>query len=72
MLFFAVTVSWHVYHCVIAVVCRVLKEGGVLVYDDSFEQELWFTSSRPGLVLSMAVWHPDLSLEQHRRLAPIH
>ena len=53
------------------ILCRVLRDGGVLVYDDSFEQELWFKSLRPGLVLSIDVWHPDLSLETRRRLAPV-
>ena len=51
---------------------RVLREGEVLVFDDSFEQEVWFTSLSPGLVLSMEVWHPDLSTEQRKRLSPIH
>jgi aspartate beta-hydroxylase len=51
---------------------RVLKEGQTLVFDDSFEQELWFHSPRPGLVLSMDVWHPDLPPDTRKKLHPIH
>ena len=70
--------GWHLFMMTFAVLAsksrspRVLKEGEVMVFDDSFEQELWFHSTRPGLVLSMDVWHPDLPPDKRKRLSPIH
>jgi hypothetical protein len=38
------------------------KEGGVVVFDDSFEHEVWNDDGRaPRVVLLLDVWHPDLS-----------
>ena len=50
---------------------RFLSEGKLLVIDDSFEQELWYKGSQPAVMLSIHMWHPDLSKAQQRTLGPI-
>ena len=47
---------------------RVLSEGKLVVIDDSFEQELWYSGSQPAVVLAVHMWHPDLSEVQQRKL----
>ncbi|HEV2374540.1 MAG TPA: aspartyl/asparaginyl beta-hydroxylase domain-containing protein [Streptosporangiaceae bacterium] len=39
-------------------------EGKVIVFDDSFEHEVWNTSDRSRLVLILDIWHPDLTPAQ--------
>ncbi len=52
---------------------RTWQEGKVLVFDDSFEHEVWNHSSRVRIVLFMNFWHPCFSapeiavLEKFRR-----
>nr|ACG60751.1 alpha-ketoglutarate-dependent hydroxylase [Streptomyces pilosus] len=36
------------------------REGSCLVFDDSFEHEVWHTGDTPRVVLLMDVWHPRL------------
>ena len=43
------------------------QEGGCLVFDDSFEHEVWNDGDEPRVVLLFDVWHPGLSA--HRRTA---
>jgi aspartyl/asparaginyl beta-hydroxylase (cupin superfamily) len=43
---------------------RTWQEGKVLVFDDSFEHEVWNHSGRLRIVLFMNFWHPCLSLEE--------
>ena len=50
---------------------RFLSEGKLLVIDDSFEQELWNRGSQPAVILTIHMWHPDLSKTQQRTLGPI-
>lgn len=48
---------------------RSWKEGKMLVFDDSFEHEVWHNGSSIRLVLIVDVWHPELT-EQERRSLP--
>ena len=43
----------------------------MFILDDSFEQELWYDGSETGIVLTMDVWHPDLSEAATRKLSPL-
>lgn len=43
------------------------QEGRCLVFDDSFEHEVWHRGSRPRLVLLLDVPHPGLDDEQRQR-----
>ena len=35
-----------------------------MVFDDSFEHEVWHDGRDPRVVLIMDFWHPDLPLEK--------
>ncbi|CAH0774024.1 unnamed protein product [Bemisia tabaci] len=50
---------------------RSWKEGKVLVFDDSFEHEVWHNGTSARLVLIVDTWHPDLTQTERRTLAPI-
>ena len=43
---------------------RQWTEGQILVFDDSFEHEIWTAGDRPRILLVFDVYHPDLSLEE--------
>jgi aspartate beta-hydroxylase len=43
---------------------RTWTEGEWIVFDDSFEHELWNRGDRERLVLIVDVWHPDLSVPE--------
>jgi aspartyl/asparaginyl beta-hydroxylase (cupin superfamily) len=43
---------------------RTWQEGKVLVFDDSFEHEVWNHSDRVRIVLFMNFWHPCFSPEE--------
>ena len=45
---------------------RVWKEGSALVFDDSFEHEVWNESNEPRLVFIFDIWHPKLSTDEQR------
>ena len=51
--------------------CRQLREGELLVLDESFEQEVWLRSAEPAVVMVIDVWHPDLDEAQRRKLGPV-
>ena len=38
---------------------RTWEEGKCIVFDDSFEHEVWHNGDEPRLVLLMNFWHPD-------------
>jgi aspartate beta-hydroxylase len=40
---------------------RRWSEGRCIVFDDSFEHEVWNESARERIVLIVDLWHPDLS-----------
>lgn len=42
-----------------------------MVFDDSFEHEVWHNGTETRLVLIVDVWHPDLTTDQHQSLSPI-
>ncbi|XP_037520324.1 aspartyl/asparaginyl beta-hydroxylase [Rhipicephalus sanguineus] len=50
---------------------REWKEGKVLMFDDSFEHEVWHEGDSLRLVLIVDFWHPDLSASQKASLSPI-
>ena len=51
---------------------RKWYEGKVIVFDDSFEHEIWHEGdTHARLVLSVDVWHPDLSEAKRKELSPI-
>ena len=51
---------------------RPWAEGKLLVFDDSFEHEVWTTGDRARIVLVFDVYHPDLHLEEMVLLEAIH
>ncbi|XP_013373629.1 PREDICTED: aspartyl/asparaginyl beta-hydroxylase isoform X2 [Chinchilla lanigera] len=46
-------------------------EGKVLIFDDSFEHEVWQDASSFRLILIVDVWHPELTPQQRRSLPAI-
>ena len=42
------------------------QEGKVLVFDDSFEHEVWNLSNEERLIFIVDIFHPDLSEEQKK------
>lgn len=47
------------------------QQGKVVVFDDSWEHEVWHEGASPRLILIVDVWHPDLSEEEWKTLSPI-
>ena len=39
----------------------VWEEGKIVVFDDSFEHEIWNLSSQPRLILVVDLLHPDMT-----------
>lgn len=50
---------------------RTWEEGKVLIFDDSFEHEVWQEAETYRLVLIVDFWHPELTENQKRYLSPI-
>lgn len=50
---------------------REWEEGKVLIFDDSFEHEVWQEASSYRLIFIVDVWHPELSRYQRQTLSPI-
>ncbi|CAL8294105.1 unnamed protein product [Lota lota] len=50
---------------------REWEEGRVLIFDDSFEHEVWQEAPSYRLILIVDVWHPALSAQQRQTLSPI-
>ena len=46
---------------------RQWREGELLLFDDSFEHEVWNTSEEARLVLIVDLWHPALRSDGERR-----
>ncbi|ROT70854.1 hypothetical protein C7M84_010873 [Penaeus vannamei] len=46
-------------------------EGRVIVFDDSWEHEVWHEGDSPRLILIVDVWHPELTEEERLSLSPI-
>ncbi|KAL6490424.1 hypothetical protein MHYP_G00007690 [Metynnis hypsauchen] len=47
------------------------KRGQVLIFDDSFEHEVWQEADSYRLIFIVDVWHPELSQSQRHALSPI-
>ena len=45
---------------------RAWKEGELLLFDDSFEHEVWNETDSPRLVLIVDLWHPHLRTDEQR------
>ncbi|XP_016520559.1 aspartyl/asparaginyl beta-hydroxylase isoform X2 [Poecilia formosa] len=50
---------------------REWEEGRVLIFDDSFEHEVWQEADSYRLIFIVDVWHPELSQYQRQTLSPI-
>nr|XP_023965376.1 aspartyl/asparaginyl beta-hydroxylase isoform X7 [Chrysemys picta bellii] len=50
---------------------RTWEEGKVLIFDDSFEHEVWQDADRYRLIFIVDVWHPELTPQQRRTLPAI-
>ncbi|KAM4704735.1 aspartyl/asparaginyl beta-hydroxylase-like [Rhinophrynus dorsalis] len=50
---------------------RSWEEGRVLIFDDSFEHEVWQDAKSFRLIFIVDVWHPELSSHQRRTLPAI-
>nr|XP_015209065.1 PREDICTED: aspartyl/asparaginyl beta-hydroxylase isoform X2 [Lepisosteus oculatus] len=50
---------------------RFWEEGKVLIFDDSFEHEVWQDADSYRLIFIVDVWHPELTVHQRRTLSPI-
>ncbi|XP_038622404.1 aspartyl/asparaginyl beta-hydroxylase isoform X2 [Tachyglossus aculeatus] len=46
-------------------------EGKVLIFDDSFEHEVWQEATSLRLILIVDVWHPELTTQQRQSLPAI-
>eukprot|EP00929_Paragymnodinium_shiwhaense_P004587 TRINITY_DN10565_c0_g1_i5.p1 TRINITY_DN10565_c0_g1~~TRINITY_DN10565_c0_g1_i5.p1 ORF type:complete len:541 (+),score=85.07 TRINITY_DN10565_c0_g1_i5:159-1781(+) len=49
--------------------CRTWREGEVLVFDDSYEHEVWNYTNEVRVVLLIRFWHPDLAEASERQAA---
>uniref|UniRef100_A0A5S6NS04 Protein tilB homolog n=1 Tax=Xenopus tropicalis TaxID=8364 RepID=A0A5S6NS04_XENTR len=50
---------------------RSWEEGKVLIFDDSFEHEVWQEANSYRLIFIVDVWHPELTSYQRRTLPAI-
>ncbi|XP_053715083.1 aspartyl/asparaginyl beta-hydroxylase isoform X7 [Synchiropus splendidus] len=50
---------------------RGWEEGKVLIFDDSFEHEVWQEAETLRLIFIVDVWHPELSPQQRQTLSAI-
>ncbi|XP_071410563.1 aspartyl/asparaginyl beta-hydroxylase isoform X9 [Pithys albifrons albifrons] len=50
---------------------RAWEEGKVLIFDDSFEHEVWQDAESYRLIFIVDVWHPELTAQQRRTLPAI-
>lgn len=50
---------------------RTWEEGKVMIFDDSFEHEVWQEAESYRLIFIIDIWHPDLTDRERRTLAPI-
>ena len=51
---------------------RPWEPGRCVVFDDSFEHEVWNDSRRRRVVLVLDLWHPDLTTDEMELLAGLH
>lgn len=53
-------------------VTKAWREGRVLLFDDSFEHEVWNDAGTTRVVLLIRFWHPDIVTSSQRRAALAH
>lgn len=51
--------------------CRTWTEGKVLIFDDSFEHEVWQEAESFRLILIVDIWHPELTEQEKKTLTSI-
>eukprot|EP00058_Branchiostoma_floridae_P002981 XP_002588469.1 hypothetical protein BRAFLDRAFT_259568 [Branchiostoma floridae] len=50
---------------------KTWEEGKVIIFDDSFEHEVWQEADSYRMILIIDMWHPDLSDKQKKTLTAI-
>lgn len=50
---------------------RIWTEGKVMIFDDSFEHEVWQEAESLRLILIVDIWHPDLTEHEKKTLTAI-
>uniref|UniRef100_A0A1B6FC50 Aspartyl/asparaginy/proline hydroxylase domain-containing protein n=1 Tax=Cuerna arida TaxID=1464854 RepID=A0A1B6FC50_9HEMI len=50
---------------------RTWEEGKVIIFDDSFEHEVWHNGTEQRLILIVDVWHPELTAKERASLTAI-
>ena len=45
----------------------IWTEGGVIIFDDSFEHWVWNDSEEERMIFILDIPHPDLTVEQRKR-----
>lgn len=60
------TSIYNTYHLL-----RTWKEGDWIIFDDSFEHEVWHNGTSLRMVLIVDFWHPELTTDEKRMLSPI-
>ena len=50
---------------------RGWEEGKLLIFDDSYEHEVWHNGTETRLILIVDVWHPDIPKSRRKTLSPI-
>ncbi|XP_031625647.1 aspartyl/asparaginyl beta-hydroxylase isoform X3 [Contarinia nasturtii] len=55
----------------VATETKTWMEGKIMVFDDSFEHEVWHNGTTNRLILIVDVWHPEISADEKKTLVPI-
>jgi len=50
---------------------RTWHEGKVMIFDDSFEHEVWQDADSYRIIFIVDIWHPDLTDAEKKKLSPI-
>jgi len=50
---------------------RTWEEGKVMIFDDSFEHEVWQQAESFRLIFIIDIWHPDITQREIKSLSPI-
>lgn len=50
---------------------RGWTEGKFLIFDDSFEHEVWHNGTETRLILIIDLWHPELTESEKKTLPAI-
>lgn len=50
---------------------RSWEEGKFLIFDDSFEHEIWHNGTSTRLILIIDLWHPELTKQEKRTLSNV-